>query len=102
MKASEQVIATLTPAALATAIALRIAPWPVSGLAKTYPSTNSHSDDVIRRSSMCFAARWLATARFVRIVRSASGVMMHTLVPLVSPTISELPSSMPSCTNSDW
>ena len=48
---------------------------PVSGFANTYPSMNSQSELLMRSASTCFADRWLDTARQVRMVRSASGVI---------------------------
>jgi len=41
----------------------------------------------MRTSSMCRAERWLATAKHVRMVRSASGVTMETQVPVDSLTM---------------
>ena len=46
------------------------------------------------------AARWLDTARQVRMVRSASGVISATQVPVASPTMTGLPMSMASSSNS--
>ena len=54
----------------------------------------------LRGSSSWRSARWLDTARHVRMVRSASGVMRQTLVPVASLTMIGLPISMPSSSNS--
>ena len=63
---------------------------------------NRYADSAIRLASvrMCPPDRCVFTPRQVRIVRSASGVMMLTQVPVVSPTSGALAKSMLSSWNS--
>ena len=58
-------------------------PIPASEFEKTYPSTNSHFDFEMSEGSMCSGANAVHAPRAVLIVRSASGVMRETHVPVV-------------------